>query len=162
MRSKKLDQIDIRILAALQRDGRITNQRLSTMVGLSPRPCLERIRKLERAGYISRYMAVLNPALVTGLIIVFAEIALKDQSRTTQEAFERRLAATPEVVECYLVSGQFDYIARIASPGLDRYRDLTATWIDDAGLGVARIVSSIVLQPVRDFSGYPIAAESAV
>ena len=155
---RKLDVIDANILTILQRDGRITNQKLSEMVGLSPRPCLERVNRLEREGFISHYMAIVDPQRVSGYTTFLAEITLRDQTQTAQAAFDRVLRACPEVIDCYLVSGQIDYVARIVCPTLDRYRELTASWIDDSKLPVARISTSIVLSSIREFGGYPVTA----
>ncbi|HET9552258.1 MAG TPA: Lrp/AsnC family transcriptional regulator [Anaeromyxobacteraceae bacterium] len=155
---RKLDLIDAKILTILQKDGRITNQKLSELVGLSPRPCLERVNRLEREGFISHYMAVVDPRRVSGHTTFWAEITLRDQTAAAQAAFDKVLRACPEVIDCYLVSGQIDYVARIVCPSLDRYRELTASWIDDPKLPVARISTSIVLNPVREFGGYPVTA----
>jgi DNA-binding Lrp family transcriptional regulator len=149
-----LDAIDIRILAGLQREGRMTIQRLAGEVGLSPRPCLERVRRLEAAGIIAGYRAVLSLDRLGKPVTVFAEIAL--QSHARRERFERRLLALDEVVECWEVSGPFDYVARVVAPDLAAYEALTAALIDDPGLGVGRIQSHIALRPVRRFAGYPI------
>jgi DNA-binding Lrp family transcriptional regulator len=155
---RKLDLIDAKILTILQQDGRITNQKLSELVGLSARPCLERVNRLEREGFIRRYMAIVDFRRVSGHTTFFAEITLRDQTQTAQAAFDKVLRACPEVIDCYLVSGQIDYVARIVCPSLDRYRELTASWIDDPTLPVARISTSIVLTPIREFGGYPVTA----
>jgi len=155
---RKLDSIDAKILTILQQDGRITNQRLSELVGLSPRPCLERVNRLEREGFITRYMAIVDARRVSGHTTFFAEITLRDQTQPAQAAFDKVLRSCPEVIDCYLVSGQIDYVARIVCPSLDRYRELTASWIDDPKLPVARISTSIVLTPIREFGGYPVTA----
>lgn len=159
MKPKKLDQIDIRILTELQRDGRITNQALSERVGLSARPCLERVRRLERDGIIVRYQAVVDVRRVQSCVFVLAQIALEKQGRQRSGAFERRLKETPEVIECFEVSGPFDYIAKIACRDLEAYQTLTDAWIDDADLGVTRVVTNVVLRPLRDFGTPPIFAE---
>jgi DNA-binding Lrp family transcriptional regulator len=155
---RKLDRIDAKILTVLQSEGRITNQKLSELVGLSPRPCLERVNRLEREGFIRHYMAIVDPKRVSGDTTFFAEITLRDQTQVAQAAFDKVLRACPEVIDCYLVSGQIDYVARIVCPSLDRYRELTASWIDDPKLPVARISTSIVLTPIREFGGYPVTA----
>ena len=153
-RPRSLDAIDIKILAALQREGRSTIQKLADRVGLSARPCLERVRRLEAAGIIIGYQAVLALEKLSKPITVFAEIALESHGR--QDQFERRLAAIEEVVECWEVSGAFDYLARVVCADVARYEALTAELIDDPKLGVARIVSIIALRPVRRFGGYPV------
>ena len=156
MQRKALDRIDLKILAELQRDGRMTNQALSERVGLSARPCLERVRRLERDGVISGYTALVDVRRVRSVIIVIAQIALAKQSRQSQSLFERRLAAHPEVVECYEVSGHFDYIAKIVATDIDAYQDLTAAWLDDSEMGIARIESNVVLRPVQELGSPPL------
>jgi DNA-binding Lrp family transcriptional regulator len=148
-----LDAIDVKILAALQREGRITMQKLSGQVGLSPRPCLERVRRLERDGIIIGYRAMLALERLSQPVTIFAEIALQSQARRDQ--LEKRLAAIDEVVECWEVSGAVDYLARFVCADVARYEALTTGLIEDSALGVARIVSQIVLRPVRRFAGYP-------
>ena len=151
-KSRGLDAIDVRILAALQRDGRMTNQKLAARAGLSPRPCLERVRRLQASGIILGYQAVIDLDKLSRPVTVISEIALASQARSDQ--VERRLRALDEVVECWEVSGAFDYIARVVCPDLSGYEALSATLIDDPVLGVSRIVSHIVLRPVRRFAGY--------
>lgn len=157
MQRKALDRIDLKILAELQRDGRMTNQALSERVGLSARPCLERVRRLERDGVISGYTALVDVRRVRSVVIVIAQIALAKQSRQGQSLFERRLAAHAEVVECYEVSGHFDYIAKIVATDIDAYQDLTAAWLDDPEMGIARIESNVVLRPVQELGSPPLA-----
>ncbi len=154
-RPPALDRIDIKILAALQRDGRVTIQKLAGAVGLTARPCLERVRRLEGAGIISGYRAVLALERLSKPITIFAEIALEMQGH--QDRLEKRLVAIEEVVECWEVSGNVDYVARFVCADLGRYETLTADLIGDKTLGVSRIVSHIALRPVRRFAGYPVA-----
>jgi DNA-binding Lrp family transcriptional regulator len=104
-------------------------------------------------------MAIVDPRRVSGHTTFFAEITLRDQTQSAQAAFDKVLRACPEVIDCYLVSGQIDYVARIVCSDLDHYRQLTASWIDDPKLPVARISTSIVLSAVREFGGYPVTAE---
>ena len=152
-RSPPLDRIDIKILTALQRDGRSTFHKLAETVALSSRACLERVRRLEAAGIITGYQAQINMALLSRPVHVFAEITLENQGHQTQ--FERSLWALEEIVECWEVSGDVDYVARIVCADLARYETLTSGLIDNSQLGIARIVSHIALRPVRRFSGYP-------
>jgi Lrp/AsnC family transcriptional regulator, regulator of ectoine-degradation genes len=152
-RPPALDRIDIRILATLQRDGRSTNEKLATAVALSPRACLERVRRLEASGIIVGYQAVIDLALLSKPVTVFAEIALERLGN--QQRFEHDLTAIAEVVECWEVSGTFDYLARFVCADLARYETLTNMLVADPKLGVARIVSHIALRPVRRFAGYP-------
>jgi DNA-binding Lrp family transcriptional regulator len=152
-RPPALDRIDIKILAQLQAHGRTTIQKLAGDVGLSPRPCLERVRRLEAAGIIIAYQAVLDIERLSRPVTVFTEIALERQA--SQSRFERRLAAIEEAVECWEVSGTFDYLARFVCADLTAYQALSTALIDDERLGVGRIVSHIALRPVRRFAGYP-------
>jgi DNA-binding Lrp family transcriptional regulator len=152
-RPPALDRIDVKILAALQRDGRSTVQKLAQAVGLSPRAALERVRRLEAAGIIAGYQAVIELRHLSRPITVFAEIILEKQANRGR--FEKRIAAIAELVECWEVSGTVDYLARFVAPDLASYEELTSELIDDEGLGVARIVSHVVLRAVRRFAGYP-------
>jgi DNA-binding Lrp family transcriptional regulator len=152
-RPPALDRIDVKILAALQRDGRSTIQKLAHAVGLSPRAALERVRRLEAAGVIAGYQAVVELRHLSRPITVFAEIILEKQANRGR--FEKRVAAIDEVVECWEVSGTVDYLARFVCPDLATYEELSSALIDDEGLGVARIVSHVVLRAVRRFAGYP-------
>ncbi|HEU0202401.1 MAG TPA: Lrp/AsnC family transcriptional regulator [Burkholderiaceae bacterium] len=153
---KDLDRIDRQILEHLQRDGRMTNQALSEKIALSPRACLERVRRLERAGIIGGYMALIDPRRFGNPLTIIVEVSLRDQSQATHARFEQRMRAAEEVVECFLVSGQCDYVLRLACRSLDHYRELTNTWTDDPTLGIERIVSKPELQTVKPFRGYPL------
>jgi DNA-binding Lrp family transcriptional regulator len=153
---KDLDRIDRQILEILQRDGRLTNQALSERVALSPRACLERVRRLEKSGVIGGYMALIEPRKLGGLLTIVVEVSLRDQSQATHARFEQRMRASNEVIECFLVSGQYDYVLRLACANLDHYRELTNAWTDDPTLGVERIVSKPELATVKPFRGYPL------
>lgn len=154
MAMRELDRIDRRILEILQLDGRITNQELSERVSLSPRACLERVRRLERTGVISGYMALIEPRKLGGLLTVVVEVTLKDQTQATHARFEQRARTSPEVIECFLVSGQCDYVLRLACRDLDHYRELTNAWTDDPALRLEKISSKPELQTVKPFRGY--------
>ena len=151
--ARGLDAIDVKILAALQRDGRTTIQKLADAVGLTARPCLERVRRLKSAGIIIGYQAVIDLDKLSRPVTVISEIVLASQARRDQ--VERRFRQIDELVECWEVSGAFDYVARIVCADLASYESITADLIGDPTLGVARIVSHIVLRPVRRFAGYP-------
>jgi DNA-binding Lrp family transcriptional regulator len=152
----QLDRVDLKLLELLQRDGRATVQALSEAVHLSARATLNRVRKLETNGLIEGYRALLNRAALGELVCVFAEIALKDQRQAVQQRFERRMAATPEVVGCWVVSGRYDYLVRIACPQLADYHRLINAWLDEAALGVEKIVTNIELQTIKEFQGFPL------
>jgi len=110
---KDLDRIDRNILNELQKDGRISNVELSKRVGLSPTPCLERVRRLERQGFINGYTALLNPHYLDASLLVFVEITL---NRGAPDVFELQ--------ECHLVSGDFDYLLKTRVPDMSAYRKL--------------------------------------
>jgi DNA-binding Lrp family transcriptional regulator len=148
-----LDHIDIKILAALQRDGRSTIQDLADKVGLSPRASLERVRRLEATGIIAGYRALIDVARLSRPVNVFTEIVLARHAHSA--GFERRIAAIEEVLECWEVTGAIDYLARFVCADLAAYEALTSRLIDDASLGIERIISHVALRPVRRFDGYP-------
>ncbi len=153
IRPPALDRIDVSVLAALQRDGRSTILKLAEAVGLSPRACLERVRRLEAARVITGYRAVIELDQLSRPINIFAEIVLEKQAN--QRRFEQRIAAIDEIVECWEISGTVDYLARFVCTDLTTYQALTTRLIDDPLFGVARIISHVALRPVRRFSGYP-------
>src|SRR5262249_33818121 len=126
-RPPALDRIDVKILAALQRDGRSTIQKLAQAVGLSPRASLERVRRLEASGVIAGYHAVVELARLARPVNVFAEIILEKHANSGR--FEKRLAALEEVVECWEVSGNVDYIARFVCADLAAYEELSSQLI---------------------------------
>lgn len=151
-----LDRTDRQIVAILQAEGRITNQALSERVALSPRACLDRVRRLEKAGLITGYMALVEPRRLGNLLTIVVEVSLRDQSAATHARFETKMRATHEVIECFLVSGSCDYVLRLACTGLDHYRELTNAWTDDPALGIERIASKPELQTIKPFRGYPV------
>ena len=152
-RPPALDRIDVKILAELQRDGRSTIQKLAETIGLSPRASLERVRRLEKAGVIAGYQAVVELRALSRPVNIFAEIIL--EKHANRGRFEKRLNSIDEVVECWEVSGDVDYLVRFVCADLAGYEEVTSALIDDANLGVARIVSHVALRAVRRFAGYP-------
>ena len=119
-----LDGIDLRILSALQADGRLTNQELADQVGLSPSPCLRRVRRLERDGFIRTYRAVLDRESVGLGLTVFVDIKVEKHSRENAKGLQEALTALPEVVACHMVSGSADFMAEIVVPNLKAYERL--------------------------------------
>ncbi len=150
-----VDAIDRRILAALQEDAHITMEKLAALVGLSPSPCARRVRNLEAAGVIKRYVAVVDQDKVGLPISVFASIKLERQREDELDRFEKAIARWPEIVECYLMTGQRDYLLRIVVKDLPAYEAFlkrTLTRLD----GVASIESSFALSQVKHAQGLPI------
>ena len=154
-RAAGLDRIDVAILEALRENGRITYQALSERVGLSPRPCLERVRRLEERGIIRGYTALIEPARVGHHIIALAEIAMRDPSAATRQRLERALIAHPCVVEVQVVNGDYDYVARVVAPTLAAYEELTDAFLTDPRFGIARVHSTFVLKTLKAFDSYP-------
>jgi DNA-binding Lrp family transcriptional regulator len=151
-----LDRADLKLLELLQLDGRATVQALSEAIHLSARATLNRVRKLEAEGMIEGYRALVSRAALGGQIVVFAEIALKDQRQQSVQRFEKRMATAPEVVACYIISGRYDYLVRLACPDLAHYHALITAWLDDPALGVEKIVTNIELATIKEFAGFPL------
>ncbi|QCK85496.1 Lrp/AsnC family transcriptional regulator [Phreatobacter aquaticus] len=151
----KLDDLDRRILSELQRDGRITNQALAERVGLSPTPCLRRVRLLEEAGIIGGYVAVVDQKAVDLPVSVFISIRLERQREEELDRFAGAVSRWPEVMECYLMTGQRDYLMRVVCadlPAYERFLKDKLTRLD----GVASIESSFALAQVKHTNVLPI------
>lgn len=150
-----LDAIDLRILATLQGDGRLTNNELADRVGLSPSPCLRRVRRLERDGFIRSYRAVLDRDSVGLGLTVFVEIKVEKHSRDNAKALQEALSALPEVVSCHIVSGTADFLAEIVVPNLKAYeRLLTETLLTLPMIGDIR--SNFVLTRAKSDAPLPL------
>jgi Lrp/AsnC family leucine-responsive transcriptional regulator len=153
--SHQLDEIDLKILEHLQENARSTNVELADQIGLSPAPCLRRVRALEEAGVIRRYIALLNPAAVNLGVTVFVQISLDLQIEGRLEIFERAIMQRPEVLECYLMTGDADYLLRVVVSDVSSYerflRD-ALTRIES----VAGIKSSFALKQVKYFTALPL------
>ncbi|TCO81950.1 AsnC family transcriptional regulator [Plasticicumulans lactativorans] len=155
MRSRlKLDRLYLRILSMLQRNARITNQELADAVGLSPSPCLERVRKLEREGYVRGYRAELDLERLGSTVTVYTLVALGSHDQARFERFEHTVASLPQIVECAKVSGSFDYLLRWVCRSVSEYHRLSDRLL--AGAAGATLTSHIVLEHTRPFSGYPL------
>jgi Lrp/AsnC family leucine-responsive transcriptional regulator len=123
MDDPKLDRTDRAILAALLDDGRISNAQLAEKVGLSPSPCWQRVRKLEDAGVISGYSAVLDQSKLGISETVIIEVVLDRHDEETLESFGRAMASMPEVLEIYLITGEYDYLIKVAVNGTAGYEE---------------------------------------
>jgi Lrp/AsnC family leucine-responsive transcriptional regulator len=120
-RNDDLDQIDRRILSALQEDGRLTTNALAEKVGLSPSPCWTRVKRLEESGVIEKYVAVLDHKVLGFNNVVFVEITLDKHDDRVLDQFGEALTRAPEVVEAHLVTGEYDYLAKVIVSGTDHY-----------------------------------------
>lgn len=151
-----LDTIDLRILRELQADASLANVELARRVHLSPSPCLARVKALEESGLIRQYVALLDPAQLGLLLNVFIFISLKQQTRAALEAFEARICARDEVMECYLMTGDADYLIRVAMPdiaALERFIIEELSPMPE----VEKIRSSFALKQVRYKTALPLA-----
>lgn len=119
-----IDRIDRAILRELQSDGRMANVELSRRVGLSATPCLERVKRLEKQGYIKGYGAILAPELLESALLVFVEIRLTRTSPSVFDDFKKSVIDLPQVLECHLVSGDFDYLVKARVADMTAYREL--------------------------------------
>jgi Lrp/AsnC family transcriptional regulator of ectoine degradation len=152
----KLDAIDLRILDAIQRDGRITKLALAEKVGLSPTPCWLRLRKLEKAGIITGYHAHLSPRRLAAVASVMVELTLANHRQSDFERFERAISSIPEIVACWSVGGGVDYILKIMTPNIDAYQRLIDGLLD-RDLGIERYFTYIVTKTVKEETVLPIA-----
>lgn len=141
----KLDRLDINILSHLQKDGRISNVNLADAVGLSPSPCLQRVKRLEAAGFISGYEAHINLAKITESVSVFTEVTLNGHRREDFQRFEQGLRQVDELMECHLITGGYDYLLRFVTRSIEHYQDVIETLLD-AGLGIEKYFSYIVIK----------------
>jgi len=146
---RALDRTDRLILAALQDDGRISNVALARKVNLTPTPCLERVRRLERDGYITGYTAILNPRLLDAGLLVFVEISLQRNSPDAFSDFRREASRLTGIQECHLVSGNFDYLIKARVKDMQEYRELLGEKIL-ALPGVSDSRSYVVMEEVKE------------
>ena len=153
----KLDAIDRQILTQLQRNARMSNARLAERVGLSPAPCLRRIRALEEAGIIRDYVALVDSRTVDRAVTVFIEIRLDLQVKDRLDILERAIREWPEVLECNLMTGDADYLLRVAVPDVDAYEHFLRDKLTRLE-GVASIKSSFALKQVKYTTALPIDA----
>ena len=150
-----LDRIDRRILALLQADGRITNQKLSERVALSPSACLARVRQLERAGFIQGYHARLDPFRLEVGIVLFAEVTLKGHGAEELARFDAAIAALPQIVEASHVSGAYDYLLKVVVADLPEWRRI-GEQLTAPEAGADRINTHVLLRKPKIFVGYPV------
>ena len=149
-----LDSTDLRILTELQNDSSLTNIELARRVHLSPSPCLTRVKSLEAAGVITRYVALVNPKQLGLTLSVFISISLKEQSKSALAEFERRIAEHDEVMECYLMTGDSDYLIRVAVTDISALEKFILDQLSPIS-GIEKIRSSFALKQVRYKTALP-------
>lgn len=145
----KLDRIDIKILAELQKNGRITNVNLADKVGLSASPCLKRVKKLEEANYVVGYGAQIDLAKLGDYVTVFTEFTLNQHFRHNFHEFEKTLATYPEVVECHLISGGYDYLVKFVVKSISHYQNVVDHLLENEKM-VREYFSYIVIKTPID------------
>jgi Lrp/AsnC family transcriptional regulator, leucine-responsive regulatory protein len=148
MSKLELDAIDRRIVAALQADGRLTNTDLAQRVGLSPSPCLRRVGRLEREGYIESYRAVLRRDQIGLGLTVFVGVRIEGHADDRASAFEEVVIAAPEVVACHMVSGEADYLLEVVVPDLEHYRRFLLEKLLELPI-VREVRSNIAIQTLK-------------
>ncbi|WP_088346869.1 MULTISPECIES: Lrp/AsnC family transcriptional regulator [Rhodomicrobium] len=157
MAGLKLDPIDLRILDAIQRDGRITKLALAEKVGLSPTPCWMRLRKLEKAGIVSGYHASVAVRMIAPVAILIVEVTLGNHRQPDLDRFERAIRQVPEIVACWSVGGGVDYVLKVMARDIDAYQRLVDGLLQRE-IGIARYYTYIVTKTVKDEAVLPVTA----
>lgn len=150
-----LDKTDLRILAILQKQARITNQELAKSIHLSPSSCLTRVRRLEENGLLESYFAKLNLNAICRNIMCIATVGIKSQSKDDFQKFDQHVQQTKQIVSCYTVSGEFDFFLQIVSPDMESYLSIIDRLIDSIEPEVI-INTHVVMQENKGFSGFPL------
>jgi Lrp/AsnC family leucine-responsive transcriptional regulator len=154
IKPRALDRIDLTILDTLQKDGRIANNDLAKKINLSASPCLERVRRLEKEGYIERYRAVLNSIKLNYTMSAFIQVTL---DRTTSDVFEKfkvEVVKIKEVVECHMVAGGFDYLLKLRFANMEAYREVLGLIVELPA--VSQTHTYVVTENVKADRGVPI------
>ena len=155
-----MDAIDLRILARLQQDARISNVELARAVNLSPSPCLARVRALEAAGTIDRYVTLLSPKALGLSVSVLVQVTLERQIEPALETFEKAVRERPELMECYLMTGDADYLLRVLVPDVPAFERFILEFLSRVP-GVGNIKSSFALKQVKYQTALPLPVENA-
>ena len=151
----ELDALDKRILRALQRNGRLQNAELAKEVGLSPSPCLRRVRILEKEGIIERYAAILDPTKIDQELIIYAKVWLSNQTSEIIERFIYEIKLLPQILECHLMAGDSDFLLKIVAANLDDYRRFQMGYLAQIE-GVYNIKTEIPLQTIKSTTELPL------
>lgn len=152
----KLDSIDLRILDAIQRDGRITKLKLAELVGLSPTPCWMRLRKLEKAGIVSGYHARIAMRAIAPVATVLMEVTLANHRQADFDRFERAVRDRPEIVACWSVGGGVDYLLKVMTRDIDAYQRLVDALLERE-IGIERYFTYVVTKTVKEEMAVPVA-----
>lgn len=152
---QKLDRIYLNILNRLQAHARISNQQLSEAVGLSPSPCLERVKKLEQEGYINGYHARVNLDKLCDSVTIIATVTLGNHKQDDFNLFEKMVSEFPEIVDCAKVSGSFDYVLRLVCTNMSEYDRVSDQFLNQCPEGI-QLNSHVLLKEIKPFTGYPL------
>ena len=150
--TEKLDETDLQILRTLQKNAKLTNKELADIVHLTPTPVFERQKRLERQGYITKYVAVLDPDRLNQSLLVFCKVKLKQINHEIADEFTRHIIRLPEVVECYNTSGSYDYLLKVRARDMKQYQEFLLTKLGDLA-NVGSIESTFVMSEVKKFNG---------
>jgi Lrp/AsnC family transcriptional regulator, leucine-responsive regulatory protein len=151
----RMDAKDRKILEALQKNARISNVALARAAGLSPSPCLARVRALEEGGVIGRYVALLDPKKLGLTVSVLVQVTLERQIESALEVFEKAVRERPEVMECYLMTGDADYLLRVVVPDVPAFERFILDFLSRVP-GVGNIKSSFALKQVKYQTALPL------
>ena len=150
--TEDLDQIDLQILKTLQRNAKLTTKELADIVHLTPTPVFERQKRLERMGYIKKYVAILDPEKLDRGLLVFCKVKLKQINSEIANSFVRRIQYIHEVTECYNTSGTYDYLLKVRARDMKQYQEFLLTKLGDID-SVAAIESMFVMSEVKQYYG---------
>lgn len=156
----RLDSIDLRILKELQADGRMTNVALAQRVGISPPPCLRRMRALEDAGFIKGYHAELDERSLGFMLTAFVMVGLHSQAEADLRAFENRVLGWPLVRESYMISGETDFLLKCVAPDLSTFQDFVISQLA-AAPNVASVKTSLTIRRTKREHGIPVSTSAA-
>src|ERR1700744_3225671 len=151
----QLDEFDLKILTALQENARMTTQELAERVGLSATPCARRIKRMEDEGLIERYVTLLNPERLAVGLTVFVNVRLNTQSAKTFEAFEAAIRKLPQVVGCYLLAGNYDYLVQVRVADVEAFKSLIRDRLVTID-GIGATQSNIVLEETKWTTALPL------
>ena len=147
-----LDETDLQILKTLQKNAKLTTKELADAVHLTPTPVFERQKRLEKKGYIKKYVAILDPEKLNLALLVFCKVKLKQINREIAESFVRRILRIPEVIECYNTSGAYDYLLKVRVRDMKQYQEFVLTKLGDIET-VGSIESTFVMSEVKQNYG---------
>lgn len=153
-KTRVLDRIDLTILDTLQKDGRISNNDLAKIINLSASPCLDRVRRLEKEGYIERYGAYLNSAKLNYAMSAFVQVTLERTKGDVFEEFRAAVVKIKEVAECHMVAGGFDYLLKLRFADMEAYREVLGMIVELPA--VSQTHTYVVMQNVKEDLGIPI------